>query len=256
VKGIAACGEAFAGQRMEETAMSVLTAPRDVLSSPQFVAGREQHFVISEVSWQAYLAIGEALRDRPALRMTYDRGTLEFMTTSPAHEKYKAWLVRLIETLAEESGLPIEPAGSMTFRRSELERGFEPDQCFWIANEAQVRGRMEWLPERDPPPDLLIEIELSRSALDRMGIFAALGCPEVWRFDGETLRVEVLQADRTYQAVERSPTFPAIPPAGIVPFVQPKEQIDYLSGIRAFRTWVRQQLAGQSSGGTGATSIP
>lgn len=236
--------------------MSVLTAPRDVLSPPQFVAGREQHFVICEVSWPSYVAIGEALRDRPAIRMTYDRGTLEFMTLSPAHEIYKYLLGRIIDTLAEELNLPIQPAGSMTFRRSELERGFEPDQCFWIANEAQVRGRMEWLPERDPPPDLLIEIEVSRSALDRMGIFAALGCPEVWRFDGEALRVEVLQADRTYQAVERSPTFPAIPPAGIVPFVQPNEQVDYLSGIRAFRAWIRQQLAGQSSAGTGETSIP
>ncbi len=225
--------------------MSVLTLPPGILSAPlasSVPANGVQRLVLNGVTWSEYLTIGEVLRDRPALRLTYDRGMLEFMTTSPAHEKYKKWIGRIIDTLAEELNVLIEPAGHMTFQRADLERGLEPDECYWIANEAQVRGRMDWLPERDPPPDLIIEIEVSRSAVNRMGIYAALGCPEVWRFDGETLRVVVLQADRTYQAVERSPAFPAIPPRDLVPFLIPNEQVDYLSRIRAFRAWVRQQL--------------
>jgi Uma2 family endonuclease len=222
--------------------MTVLTPSPGVMSAPSVSTNGEQRLLLNSVGWTEYLAIGDVFRDRPALRLTYDRGTLEFMTTSPAHEIYKHWLGRAIETLAEELNLPIRPAGNMTFQRSDLERGLEPDQCYWIANEAQVRGRMDWLPERDPPPDLVVEIEISRSAINRLGIYAALGCPEVWRFDGESLRVAVLQADRTFQAVERSPTFAAIPLAGLVPFLIPSEQVDYLSGIRAFRAWVRQEL--------------
>jgi Uma2 family endonuclease len=209
--------------------------------------GDEQHFVVGGMDWQSYLTIGEGFRDRSAIRITYDRGMLEFMTLSPAHEKYKYWLGQIIHTLADELNVPIEPGGQMTFQRADLERGLEPDQCYWIANEARVRGRMEWLPDRDPPPDLVIEIEVSRSAVNRMGIYAALGCPEVWRFDGQALHVVVLQPDRTYQDVERSPSFPAISPAGIVPFVQPSDQVDYLSAIRAFRIWVRQQNQGTAS---------
>jgi Uma2 family endonuclease len=216
----------------------------------------EQHFVVGAIDWQSYLTIGEVFRDRPAIRITYDRGTVEFMTTSPAHEKYKHWLGQVIHTMADELNVPIEPGGQMTFQRADLERGLEPDQCYWIANEARVRGRMDWLPDRDPPPDLVIEIEVSRSALNRMAIYAALGCPEVWRFDGTTLRVVVLGPDGTYQEVERSPSFPAISPSALVPFLQPNDQVDYLSAIRAFRTWVRQQLPGQPPATSGGNAIP
>ena len=202
-----------------------------------------QRLVLHNVPWQSYVAIGAALSDRPGLRMTYDRGNLEFSTTSPEHEIYKKRLGRLLEVLAEECGLRVEPLGNMTMRREELERGLEPDECFWIANEPHMRARLDWDPKRDPPPDLVIEIEISRSALDRMGIYAALRVPEVWRCDGATLQAHLLQSDGLWRASETSPTFPKIPLAGIVPFLQPSETVGYLSMIRAFRAWVREQLA-------------
>lgn len=203
----------------------------------------EQHLLLHNVDWQAYVAIGEALRDRPALRMTYDRGNLEFMTTSREHELYKTRLARLMEALTEEWNMPVEMGGNMTFRRPELERALEPDECFWISHEAQMRARLEWDPAIDPPPDLVLEIEVSRSALDRMALLAALGVPEVWRFNGETIHVHRLQADQTYQVVEASPTFPGLSVQGLVPFVQLSETEDNLTRIRAFRAWVREQLA-------------
>ena len=85
----------------------------------------EQRFLLHNISWQQYVAIGEALRDRPGLRITYDRGNLELMTTSPLHEKFKKRLARLIEVLAEEFGLAIETAGNMTFARKDIDRGME-----------------------------------------------------------------------------------------------------------------------------------
>ena len=215
--------------------------PQQPLPEPPL--GSEQRLLLHNISWQDYQTIGDILRDRPSLRLTYDRGSLEFMTTSSRHEVYKRWLSRLVEALAEELNIPIAPGGNVTLKREVLERGLEPDDCFWIANERRVRGKLDLDFATDPPPDIVLEIEVSRSALNRMDLYAALGIPEVWRFDGQTLQVHVLQPDRTYQAVERSPTFSLVPPAEIVRFLQPSETQDYLSVIRSFRTWVREQLA-------------
>jgi Uma2 family endonuclease len=221
--------------------MNVLVSPPAAEPQPRLARG-EQRLLLHDVSWDAYRAIGEALRDRPGLRMTYDHGRLEFMTTSPEHEILKGRLIRLIEALAEEHGLPVVSAGNMTFQREDLARGMEPDDCFWIAHEPQLRGRLDYDPGRDPPPDLALEIEISRSALSRMGIYAALGIPEVWRDDGETLGVHLLQAG-AYQPAEKSPTFPKIPPAELARFARPDPQKDSLTEIRSFRAWVRERLA-------------
>jgi Uma2 family endonuclease len=228
--------------------MSLLTRQPPAPSSPAFGwdALPEQRFVLLNVDWADYLAIGRALCDRANLRCTYDRGSLELMTTSPQHEKYKKWLGRLVEILAEEFNLPIESAGSTTFQREDLERGFEPDDCFWIQHERQMRGRLDWDPARDPPPDLMLEIEISRSAQKRVEIFAAFKVPEVWRFDSEALTVHVLQADGTYQISATSPTFPGIAIADLVRFAMPSDSEDSLSRIRAFRVWVQEQLAARN----------
>ena len=223
--------------------MSVVTRPRVPARAPgDAPGGCEQRFIIHGVEWQAYVTIGSALPDRP-MRMTYDRGSLEFMTTSRAHESFKKRLGRLMETLAEECGLAVEPGGNMTFQRADLGRALEPDDCYWIAHERSVRGLREWNPERDPPPDLVTEVEISRSLLDRMSLLAALGVPEVWRFDGTRLHVHLLQPDGTYREAERSPTFPAIPPDELVRFARPDEAVAYLDMIRSFRAWVRQHLS-------------
>src|SRR5207244_1814373 len=95
----------------------------------------------------------------------------------------------------------------------------------------------------DPPPDLILEIDVTRSALDRMALFARLGVPEVWRFDGAALHVHRLQPGGGYTEAKISPTFPAIRIAGIVPFLAFDPTQDYLSTVRGFRDWVRQQLA-------------
>ena len=196
-----------------------------------------QRVLLHGLDWQDYIQLGNILCDRPALRLTFDRGTLEIMVTSREHEFYKVRLGRLIEILAEEFNRRIDPGGNMTFQREELEKGLEPDNCWWIEHEEQVRGKLTWDPAVDPPPDLLLEIEVSRMA--RMAIYAALKVPQVWCFDGKSLRVYLLQTDGTYRQANESPTFPGIPVGEIVPFVQPGE--DYLAVQNKFRAWVKRR---------------
>ena len=164
------------------------------------------------------------------------------MTTSPRHERYKYWLGRFLDTIAEELNKPIVPGGSMTFQREDLERGFEMDECYWIANEPAVRNKLTWDPAVDPPPDVAIEIEVSRSILNRLSILAAFKVPEAWCYDGADLRINLLQADGSFQLSERSLAFPTVPVKELVRFMSPAES-DFLTALASVRTWVRSLAA-------------
>lgn len=164
------------------------------------------------------------------------------MSTSPRHERYKYWLGRFLDTIAEELQKPIVPGGSMTFQRKDLDRGFEIDECYWIANEPAVRDKLTWDPAIDPAPDVAIEIEVSRSVINRLSILAAFKVPEVWCYDGTELRIRLLQADGNYQLSERSLAFPTVPVKDLVRFLPPAES-DYLKAVASVRAWVRSLIA-------------
>jgi hypothetical protein len=223
--------------------MSTVTCEaRRPASTREAPAGQEQHFVLPNVPWESYLAIGNAVPDRAGFRLTYDRGNLEFMTTSPRHEVYKHWLNRFIETIAEELNRPIAPGGNMTFQSEDLEKGLEGDEVFWIEHEPQMRGKLTWDSATDPPPDLFLEIEVSRNVLDRLAICASLRIPEVWSFDGERIRVYQLQKDGSYHTSDTSRFFPEIPIGEIARFLNVETAPDYLSAVREFRAWLRRIL--------------
>src|SRR5712692_11735133 len=124
-------------------------------------APTEQRFRLSGVDWAAYASVGRLFAERP-IRLTYDRGELELMTTSREHERSKHLLALMVGALCEEMNIDIDGAGSMTFQREDLDRGFESDECWRVQHEAQVRGRDELDWETDPPPDLVLEVEVTR----------------------------------------------------------------------------------------------
>jgi Uma2 family endonuclease len=202
----------------------------------------EQRLLLHNVSWRSYVTIGDALGECH-VRLTFDRGNLEFMTLSPEHERYKNLLRCLIQALAEELNLPIGGLGSTTDRREDLDRGLEPDECWYIRHLPAVRGKKRLDLTVDPPPDLVVEIDITSSSLNRMEIYASLGVPEAWRFDGTTLQVYRLGADGHYQVSERSVNFPSVPVTELLNFVRQGEAEDDTSMLRAFRAWVREQLA-------------
>lgn len=194
---------------------------------------------LSGISWQTYEALRSELSDR-RLRLTYNRGTLEIMAPSPEHELGKEVLGRFIETLAEETDLPIYPLGSTTLQRLELS-GAEPDKCFYIRNIALVRGKKRLDLSVDPGPDLVIEIDITSSSPNRLQVYADLGVAEVWIYNGDSITVKQLQ-NGIYNTTQTSQFFLGVPIPEIAGFLQQAQTIDYLELVKAFRSWVKSQI--------------
>ncbi|GGA39058.1 Uma2 family endonuclease [Okeania sp. KiyG1] len=152
----------------------------------------ENRTVLTGVRWETYQALLLDLAENPSKKLTYDQGALEIMTPLPEHEINKGFLGRLVQTTTEVLGLEISSIGSTTLSREDLQKGIEPDECYYITNEALVRGQIKFDFNIDPPPDLAIEIDITSSSLDRLTIYAALGIREIWRFDGKNLFIYCL----------------------------------------------------------------
>lgn len=157
------------------------------------VLEKTQTVVLHNISWNSYKTISDTLQNETPAHFTFDRGKLEIMVLSLKHENLKKILAMLFERLSEFLEIEIFAGGSTTFQRQDLERGFEPDECYYIKNASVMRGKNEVNLDIDPPPDLTIEIDIKHSSLNRMSIFAAIGISEVWRYDGENLFIYLLE---------------------------------------------------------------
>jgi Uma2 family endonuclease len=200
-----------------------------------------QHAVLHGIRWQTYERLRDELEGRH-VRLTFDRGTLEIMSPSRRHEQIRHRLGRLIEAATEELGVAIEGGGSTTWARADLEKGLEPDECYWVQHEADVRGKDELDLRVDTPPDLAIEVDLRSASVDRMAIYGALGVPEVWRWRKGRLAIWLRRADGTYAAAECSVCFPWLPVGKLARWVARCRDQGETACIRAFREWVRTSI--------------
>jgi Uma2 family endonuclease len=204
-----------------------------------------EHFMLSGVNWPFYDLVLRGLRNRNVF-VTYDRGTIELMSPSYEHERVSELFGVLLRILADELNVPLTGGGSTTFRRRDLDRGLEPDCCFYIENEPRVRGRRRLNLAKDPPPDLAVEVEVSRRALDRVPIYEAIGVPELWRYDGRRLSVWVLAGrgkNRRYRAADKSLAFPSLPLDQVHDLIQSSWTLGETAWRRAARVWVRNRVA-------------
>jgi Uma2 family endonuclease len=199
-----------------------------------------QRFVLDGITWHQYVAISDALPERAGLRTAFDGARLELMTTSSPHEWSKGLLGRIIRTLTFETELPLHSGGNTTFRREDLERGLEPDECFWIEHARQIDNHRNWDPRVDPPPDLAVEIDVASSSVDREDIYSKLRVPELWRFDGERLRAFRRNDAAEYEPIEYSLAFPFLRVADLLPFLLSDER-DENTLMRSSLEWFRQQ---------------
>ena len=198
----------------------------------------QQHVVFDNVPWEFYEHLLRVVGDRP-IRITYYRGKIEIMSPLAKHETWKKRIARLLEMMTYELRIDMEPLGSTTFRRKGRRVGLEPDECYFIRNATAIRGKDRLNLKTDPPPDLAIEIDITRRSIPRQPIYAALGVPELWRFDGKRISVLELSEGRTYHQREGSISFPFLPMAEFAEFVQRLKNESSLVVLQSFQQWVR-----------------
>lgn len=163
---------------------------------------------IPGVSWADYEALLEELGDRNAVRVAYDDGRLEIVSPSDRHERAKEFIQNVARVLADELGTELESVGSTTFKHPDLKKGAEPDTSFYVQHAAQVIGRDGLDLTVDPPPDVVVEVDVSHSSAMKLRVWAEIGVPEVWRYDGERT-VMYRRSGDGYVEVPESLAFPS-----------------------------------------------
>src|SRR4028118_110082 len=202
----------------------------------------EQRVILSNISWQTFEQLLNELGDNRSSRLAYDEGLLEIMTPLGRHENNNRFIESLIGVIADELNLNLKKFGSLTLKRSKKLKGAEPDSCYYLQNEPLVRSKQEIDLDNDPPPDLVLEIDITSGSLDKRPIYAALGVPEFWRYDGNELEVFILHpSNRDYQQVNQSSTFPWMSLDVIPRFIRQSLVDGETATLRAFRAWVREQ---------------
>jgi Uma2 family endonuclease len=196
----------------------------------------DRRVIFFDLTWQRYQQISQALGARRSARLTYDQGTLEITTPHEEHEFAAELIGIFIRILVAELGLKIKSMGSTTLDREDLERGAEPDKGFYIQSQPLVQGRNVDL-KTDPPPDLVVEVDITHSDIDKLRLYESLGVPEFWRYNGQFLHVYQLQG-QTYLEVEISPTFPQISKAKLYEFLAQARQ-DESQAEQRLRDWIR-----------------
>lgn len=131
--------------------------------------------LLRNVSWETYERLIAEREERRVPRFHYDRGMMEVMSPPKRHETISRIAALLIEMLVVE--MDVEAVGSTTVKREDLARGFEPDESSYFSGNIElVRGNENINPDAgDPPPDLVIEVDITNPSLDKLGIYARLG---------------------------------------------------------------------------------
>ncbi len=167
----------------------------------------EHRVVLRNVSWDTYERLLKDLECSSTPHLTFSEGVLEIMSPLREHEECNRNLALMVEIFAEEFEIEIGNLGSTTFKREDVERGFEADSCFYIQNEARMQGKRDIDAAVDPPPDLVIEIDLTSDSIDKFPIFAKLNVPEVWRYSKGQIAIFTLERGK----YRRRPTSLALP---------------------------------------------
>lgn len=194
----------------------------------------EQRVVLRDLSWEAYLQILNALPQSRGSRLTYDDGVLEITVPLEDHEFSGRLIECFIRTLVELMGLRIKTMGSTTLNYPRLKKGAEPDNAYYIQNQSLVKGRNVDF-SQDPPPDLVVEVDITHTGIAKNRFYSSLGVPEFWRFNGKVWRIYQLQ-EGVYVEVEVSPTFPQVPKEWLYAFLERAKE-DEIAAVQSLRAW-------------------
>lgn len=206
----------------------------------QLIVPPGHQLLLKDVSWQMFENILEELGESRAARVSYSKGVLEIMTPLPEHEDDKVMIGDLVKALLEELDIEFRSLGSTTFKNEEMLQAVEADDCFYIQNEAAVRGKKRIDLTIDPPPDLAIEIDITSRT--KFNNYEALGVPELWRYDGNKLQINVL-SDGKYTESNLSYNFPDFEIGEVIhQYVEQSKVQGRNATMKVFRSWVRGKI--------------
>ncbi len=211
------------------------------LEFSQLTISPGSQLLVNHVNWAMFENILEEMSETTAARLSYSNGLLEIMVPLPEHEDDKKIISNLIESILEFLNIEFRSLGSTTLKHDQMTQGVEPDDCFYIEHEKQIRGKKRLNLSQDPSPDLALEIDLtSRTYFDN---YEKLGVPELWRYDGKILEIQVLQ-EGCYQVSKTSLHFPQLSLIEAIPYyVERSKVIGRNAMMREFRRWLADQLA-------------
>ena len=205
----------------------------------------EQRVLLRNISWETYERLLDERGDSRVPRLAYDRGDLEIMSPSSEHESVAYFVALLVAVLAEEMRVNAYGVGSTTYRRGDIGRGFEPDASFYISNEERIRGKPRIDLSADPPPDLVIEVDITSPSLDKFLIYAHLGVHEVWRYDGARATIFLLEEGEYVEATE-SVALPSLTSDVLTLFVEESTSLGSTDWLRRVREWARNDSQKES----------
>lgn len=203
-------------------------------------AAINQKLILQGVGWDFYERILEEFADSNALHFAYDDGFLEVEVPLAKHERPNRILQDLVSTICVEKEIDFINAGSTTFRERAKSKGVEPDTCFYIQNESKIRGKTDINLKNDPPPDLVIEVDVTSPSLNKMLIYAALGVSEVWLYKGKNVEFYKLYGG-SYQEISNSVFFPRLSAEKATEFLQLGIKESTLKWIKKVRLWVNEE---------------
>lgn len=204
-----------------------------VLSEP------DQIVILRGIHWETYERLVADHQESSGTRLNFDCGTLEIVSPSSEHEQLKETIAFLFQLIASELEIDVVAVGSTTFRRKDLRKGFEPDASFYIRNAQAIRKQPQIDLRWDPPPDVVVEIQVTNPAIDKLSIFAAAGVPEVWLYRDDQVEILGLES-KTYQTKPESSFLPGVTDPVLTSFVRSSRTMMSVEWIKTVRAWAKR----------------
>lgn len=202
----------------------------------QIVLSPGSAITVSGLSWQHYQLFLAELGDNRATRLAYTDGSLEIRMPSKLHEIVNRLLSKIIFALVEELDLEIVDLGSTTWNREDLDKGIEPDSCFFIQNAGLVQGLNPKIP-LDLSPDLAVEVDIASASDKKLAIYQALGVPELWLYRNSEIKILDLR-DRQICELENSLAFSVVSVEQLQAWIEMRETGTDLTVVKAVRQFV------------------
>ena len=195
--------------------------------------------VFNDVAWEEYEGLLEEIGEASGLRISYDSGRLQVMTLSMSHERYAEFVQDLVRLLSLKLRIRVLSFGSMTMKKAPS-HGAEPDKCFYVQTAAAVEGKDSIDLATDPPPDVVVEVDLHHQSVSKFPIYASLGVPEIWHYDGRSMMIHYLEQGE-YILADSSRALSMLSADVLTEFLTRVKKEDQYETLLAFEQWLSSQ---------------